>query len=605
MKMNTFSMGLALTIALSSLATNAQDFTIDDYNKSLIKNGVAWNSALGGNYLPSFYTGFAARIEDPNRIHLHLARGNQMRVTTQLDEYSILTYLYGLKKREALFDSAVANKLIQIKQQDQMGLFKSVIGSARYNINGLIQELEAGRLSKEEFYKQSLKILSELNAGRVFNIKINLTSYVERWKTTVDAFMAGAATPELAISKSQQNAITLVNDLLWGRINLTFVTPEIKAKLVETLKNRNSGDFEKSALELLALATNGRYNFNVLRNGQLQPALYKDSSNQTILEYPEFTAIYPNGSVKEYQNDRDGNRIPVVREIGVMSFIDRPGHDVDHIRSEPFYGYIPKMDYTATGNGMHNPAVRTYLKSSIYKNLYKDLNIPAANDTLWVVSRGGVSHGCTRMAAGHVLEARQIFPSNEKRMTKVNYFANASTDYDLFDINGDGQLEVMGVQYLLAYAIASDSGEGYREGAGLIKESLNREAFYNVLYGTKNQFRVDDSTYKFINPYISQFAFDKSGAIRGKAFSLKMKGEYSLYEQAYEQDKMQFYKISSTDMASLQSETSDKSSIGKQVVRLFGRAAGCGPFKAVYPLCNEDNFDKEVLNLTAKITKVK
>ncbi|MFZ3229470.1 MAG: hypothetical protein WA160_04645 [Pseudobdellovibrio sp.] len=606
MKKNTLAFGIALSVALMALSAKSQEFNIEDYNKSLIRNGVAWNASQE-IYLPSFYTGFAPRIEDPNHIHLRLGRGNQIRLTTQLDEYSILTYVYGLKKREALFDQTVQQGLIQLKQQDQLSLFKSVINSSHYNINALIQNLETNKITKEEFYKQSLQIIEELNKGRVFHIKINLTTYIERWQNTVNAFLSTTnGTIEEAVTKNPQKTITLLNDLVWGRINLTYVTAEIKNKLIETIKNKaNPSEFSKNALELLKLTTSDRYSLKVLRDGQLQPSIYTDSLNQIILEYPEFTAIYPNGSVKEYQNDRDGNTIPKIRESGAMSFIARATHDVDHIRSEGYYGYIPKMDYTTEGNGLHNPAVRTSLKKSIYANLYKDLNIPATNDTLWIVSRGGVSHGCTRMAAGHILEARQIFPSNEKLMTKVSYFGNASSDYDLFDIDGDGKIEVMGVQYFLAYGIDSDSGEGYREGSGLIEESQNREKFYMFLYGKKNQFRIENNIYKFVNPFISEFSYDKQTDIRAAAFSIKMNGEFSLYEQAYEQDKMQFFKMSSKEMGTLQSASSDFNSLGKRTVRLFGRANGCGPFKNEFKLCNEDNFNKELNKLSTQISKVK
>lgn len=609
MKKNYVGLGLAFTIALSTIAARAQSITsVEEYNQTLIKNGVSW-SASQGTYLPSFYTGFAPRIEDPNRIHYHLARGNQIRVTTQLDEYAIFTYMYGLTKRESLFDKAVSEGMIRIQQQNQLGSYKAIMNSPKYNIKGLIQGLEAGTVSREQFYQKSLQILEELNKDRVFHIKLNLSGYIANWQRSIDSFMAANGnSAEVAIGKNAQKTIALINDLLPGRINISFVTPAIKEKLIEAMSNRgdvvNPAAFENSALEIIKIATKGRYDFKVLRDGKLQPAIHTVGT-QTVLEYPEFTAIYPNGSVRTYTSDRDGNKIPVIREIGALNFTTSAGNsDVDHIRGEGYYGYIPKMDYTTTGNGMHNPAVRTYLKKSIYKSLYADLNIPATNDTLWIVSRGGVSHGCTRMAAGHVLEVRSIFPSDAKRMRQVNYFANQSTDYDLFDIDGDGHLEVMGVQYYLAYAIGGDEGEAYREGAGLIPESLNREAFLNNLYGQK-QFVVEDGIYKFVNPYMSQFSYAKSSDSRGQAFSLKMNGEFKLYEQKYEQDKMQFYKMSSTEMGSMQTTGGDNGNTGKMTVRLFGRASGCGIFKAEYPLCNEDNFDKELNAVTSKITKVK
>ncbi len=577
------------------------DFSIEQYSQSIIKNGVSWKTG-SYTYYPSFYTGFAPRIENPNRIHFQLSRGNQIRLTAPLDEYSILTYFYGLQKRETLFNQMVKTGLIRIEQQNQLALFQSILKSQRYQINATIENLSQNLISNEQLYDLSLKAMKELNPGRLFHIRIDMSAAIERWKNTAIAFTQSAAGKNLDeyISKNPQKSLTLINDLLWGRVDATLITPLLKAQLIKTLQTQS--DFQNQALELFKLATEGRYEFKTLRNGTFQPSLYKDIQGKWLLEYPEFTAIYPNGSVKDYDNDRDGNRIPKIREIGVMNFISRPAHDVDHIRSESYYGYIPKMDYTTTGNGIHNPAVRTSLKNSIYKSLYQELNIPAKDNTLWIVARGGVSHGCTRMAAGHVLEVRDIFPSNPKRMEQVKYFGNNSEDYDLFDIEGTGQIQVMGVQYFLAYDIAADSGEGYREGAGLIPASLNRDSFYQQLYGEK-QFRKENENYVFLNPYISQFMTEKVGS-RGKAYSLQIKGDFTLYEQNYEQDKLQFFSMSTSQMSSLD-EGSDHKSLGKQLVRIFGRTSGCGPFKKEFQLCNEDQFDQEVSKLIPQISKVK
>lgn len=584
------------------LTSNSGAQTFEDFEKSLITNGISWKAG-SPTYIPSFYTGFAPRIEDPNRIHFRLSRGNQIRLTAQLDEYSVLTYFYGLLKRDYLVDQAVQTNLIKLEHQDQMGLFRSVLNSERYQIYQQAEKFQNNSLSREQMYEASLKTLEELNPGRVFRIQLNISAAILRWQNTIAAFQKerGDLALDVFITKNPRKTITLINDLVWGRVNVIAIAPALKAKLIETLQAKENLD--QKAIELFTLATEGRYNFQVLRNGLLQSSLYQNALGQFILEYPEFTAIYPNGSVRTHMNDRDGNSIPTIRESGVMNFIARDTHDVDHIRVEPYYGYIPKMDYTAEGNGIHNPAVRTYLKNSIYQNLYKDLNIPANDNTLWIVSRGGVSHGCTRMAAGHVLEVRDVFPSSNDRMKKVKYFGNQSEDYDLFDIDGTGQLQVMGVKYFLAYAIVADDGEGYREGAGLIAASLNRDAFYNQLYGQK-QFRLENNKYIFSNPYISQFAIENPNSQRGKAYSLKIAGDFNLYEQAYEKDKLQFFTMSSSQMSSL-SEANDLKSSGKLLVRLFGRAVGCGPLKAEYPLCNEEQFEKEFAQLLPLITKVK
>ncbi len=597
---------LQFLLALASLTvftSTSLSQTVEDFDRALITNGVSWKSGTY-TYYPSFYTGFAPRVEDPNRIHFHLSRGNQIRLSTQLDEYTVLTYFYNLLKRETLIDQAVAAGLIKLEQQNQTNLFRAVLNSEHFQIRKVADQASNKALSREQLYEQSLTAMEQLNPGRIFHIRLNLTAAIQRWQNTADAFKTASGNTALAeyMAKNPQKTITLLNDLVWGRINAVSLNPALVTKMADTL-NSSPSLFESKALELFSVATEGRYNFKVLRNGTLQPSIYQNANGETLLEYPELTAIYPNGSVKDYTSDRDGNKIPIIRETGVMNFISRDTHDVDHIRVEPFYGYIPKMDYTPTGNGIHNPAVRTSLHSSVYKSLYKDLNIPEKDNTLWIVSRGGVSHGCTRMAAGHVLEVREIFPSSNERMKKLRYFGNASQDYDLYDITGSGELQIMGVQYYLAYDIAADSGEGYREGAGLIPSSLNRAAFYEVLYGQK-QFRIENNTYVFVNPYISQFVMDKKGKDRGQAFSVKIAGEYNLYEQAYQKDKLQFFSMSSSQMSSL-SESNDFKSTGKQLVRLFGRANGCGPFKAEFPLCNEDQFEKEFAALIPQITKVK
>ncbi len=590
----------SFSAAAQSPAANA---TIDDYNNALITNGISWKAGAL-NYYPSFYTGFAPRIQDANKIHFHLSRGNQLRLTAPLDDMTILNYLYGMKSREQLFDSAVNENLIKLEQQNQLGLFKSVLNSSTYSIPQLISQNNSGAITKEEFYKQSLQLIQTLNPGRIFSIRINLTNYITRWKQQVDAEQSSGGNLSDYATKNPEKAITLINELVPGRINAFLLTAALKSKLAEVGQvSNNAGEFSAKAIELFNLATNNRYVFKVLRNGQLLPSMYKDATGQVILEYPEMTNIYPNGSVKDYKKDRDGNQIPIIRESGVMNFVSRSYHDVDHIRSEPFYGYIPKMDYSMTGNGIHNPAVRTFLKSGIYKNLYQTLNIPSKDDTLWIVSRGGVSHGCTRMAAGHVQEVRNIFPAAPSEMKKLFYFGNNSEDYDLFDISGEGQPKIMGVKYFLAYAIASDSGAGYREGAGLIAQSLDRDAFYSFLYG-KNQFRTENGKYIFINPFISEFVKTNPADQRGHSFSIKMNGEFELYEQNYEKDKLQFYSMSSSQMSSL-TQNSDMTSSGKQLVRVFGRAAGCGPLKATYAFCYEDQFHAELANLIPSITKVK
>ena len=48
-------------------------------------------------------------------------------------------------------------------------------------------------------------------------------------------------------------------------------------------------------------------------------------------------------------------------------------------------------------------------------------------------------------------ELRQMVPSESDTLTQVKNYRNLPGCYDVFDIDGDGKEEVMGVQYYLAY----------------------------------------------------------------------------------------------------------------------------------------------------------
>jgi hypothetical protein len=259
------------------------------------------------------------------------------------------------------------------------------------------------------------------------------------------------------------------------------------------------------------------------------------------------------------------------------------------------------MDYTMSGNGFHNPAVRTWLSSGTYKWLYGQLGIPRTDDTLWIVSRGGVSHGCTRVAAGHMNEMRNIFPSNPKAMTKVTYTGTLSTDYDVFDVDADGSPEVMGVDYLIAYKLRANHGDGYREANGLIEASFKKEQFYSLLYGTKNQYYMNgNNKFVFTNPQMSYFQ-GKPGASRVPAFSVKLQGEYPLYEQAYEKDKLQFFNMPRLGISSLQSSGNNHANKAAQVVRLMGRVNGCGPFASEMKNCWQAGFEREMNSIVSSL----
>ncbi len=608
-----------ISIIVSGFAQADQVNTINDYNNSLIDYGVSWKAG-DYTYYPSFYTGFAPRVEDANRIHFHLSRGNQIRLTATLDDLSVLSYLYGLKKRVDLYEELVSSGQIAPTQQMQIDSFKSILKSDVYKIDEIISLLESGKTNKADFYSQSLNVMKALNPGRIFTMNLDLAKSFLTWrdhelknlalatqeKTSLDQNSLVTYWSESKDKSVTQNLIRVANNLLFARINITYLNNTQLAKLAYLLiqfQNSPMSDdaFVMQTLDLFNDLTSNRYLFNTVDNGQFRKAIICPSAKSCTLSMSEFTAVYPNGSAKSYTQDRNGYKIPVIREEGVLTFVARDYHDVDHIRKNPYYGWIPKMDYSIEGNGIHNAAVRTYLKSNSYEWLYNELGIPAEHDTLWVVSRGGVSHGCTRMSGGHAWEVRHVFPADPEKMKSLKYTGNSSGDFDLFDIDGDGKLEVMGSDYTIAYALASDSGAGYREGNGFIDEALNKDMFFPLLYGPK-QYSFLDASYYIIDPYISYFS-GKEGATRANPFSVKYQGSFKLYEQKYEKDKMQFYDLPKLSIGSLSSNGNNYTNKSLQVVRLFGRVSACGPFAKEFSACYEQKFNQEKDLLLASLKK--
>ena len=597
---------LSAVFLLTPAAHAGQAFTIDDYNNSLAKAGIPFYE----RYPASFYTGFAPRIEEPRRIHFRAGRGNQVRVTAILDEYTVLTYLYYLKKRYDAYNEAADKGLFVTKSTEQLEAYRRIIESPTYNILGTIQDFEDQKLTREQFYQASLKILTALNPHRVFPISIDLKRAFGNWKQKVQQYAQNYNDDpaDLELLKrfllKKDETLVLSNQMLPGRINVVYLTGEREDKLTaiisQVLQNPDddAANFKLAKDYFLSL-TAGKYDFRTVDRGKFVPALRcENPDSECLLAYNEFTAIHPNGSVFASAKDRRGNPIHMIRNNALMTFLDRPYHDVDHIRKEGYYGYAPKMDWQGIGNGFHNPGVSHHLPGM--KHLYAELDIPEKYQFLWVVSRGPVSHGCIRLSVGHVWENRHVFPASPARLKEMLYFGNHSADYDVFDIDGNGEAEVMGTQYYIAYSVKGKSGDSRRKGKNFSVADINKNEFYANLYGSRDQFVLEGDSYIFPNPYVSYFRKTEADDKQGAVISSQLTGTYTLYEQPYEKDKVQTYRLPPKFQKQLSIKDNNKS-VGKQMIRVFGRASGCGPFKSEWSLCYEDQFDQEFQALIGQL----
>jgi hypothetical protein len=81
-------------------------------------------------YEPTFYTGFAPRALDPRRIHLHVGRGNQLRITLVLSDAGIASYARDLEVRRATYRRLVDEERIVLTQNRGLEAFEAALDEA-------------------------------------------------------------------------------------------------------------------------------------------------------------------------------------------------------------------------------------------------------------------------------------------------------------------------------------------------------------------------------------------------------------------------------------------------------------------------------------------
>ncbi len=590
---------LVFGLFLASAHASESPFTIQDYNASLPYWGTSWLSGSGPNgYYPSFYTGFAPRTSDPSRIHMRLSRGNQTRLSVVLDDDTLRDYLFDLVKRYQFFKKVTSGShpMVNVRPDEgrtvhvlpHLTYFNQVIESEAYGILPFVAA--AGSKTPEEIHEKSLQVLSALNPHRVFPIRLNLTREFLNWKVQMRTMLTGVADLNTYFTAKSPSTVVALNSLVPGRVNVNVApSADILAQLVSVaqmaLTDGSEEDFVSAMVQLFKNVTGNRYAFRTLESGRFTSPIQCASAAHCFLMYPEFTTIYPTGSIKETTTDKFGNSITNFATPGLWNFVSRGERNVDNIRGEPYYGWAPKMDYQAIGNGFHNPAVRFW---NMNRTLKTALGVPLHHNTYWSVKRGGVSHGCSRLSSGHIWEMRGIFPNVDSKMTQVQFFGSTARDFDLFDVNGDGSPEVMGVEYFISYGLQEADGLGSREGTDLEIGKEHKFAFYQTLYGPREVFRQTASgSFEFLSPTIAMPSYlDKLRP--SVATHLTFNGVYPLYEQAYERDKIQLYLPITTEGLT----SPGAGHLSKRIVRLMGRIRGCAP-TANKEECGEAAFDRE------------
>src|SRR5262245_39292007 len=128
-------------------------------------------------YEPSFYTGFAPRTLDPRRVHLHLGRGNQLRVTVVLADEVLRDYARDLVARQRIYRALIDSGQLVLTQNRGFEQFERTLGDEH------VADLAAHEiaLSSEALRARNLALLEQLNPGRVFHIAMPVDGVIARW----------------------------------------------------------------------------------------------------------------------------------------------------------------------------------------------------------------------------------------------------------------------------------------------------------------------------------------------------------------------------------------------------------------------------------------
>jgi len=208
---------------------------------------------------PSFYTGFAPRIQEPERIMVNLGRGNQLRITAVLSEQIIDEYLSDLVTRYQVYRELIDTGQLKLTQNLGYEQFEETMK------NEDIVHLHSQRDTvKADVYREtSLELLKKLNPGKVFHIKIDLKKRIEEWSQQLNGYKKS----KLLVD---DNLLELINDMLPTRLKVTALSPQLKKEVLSVIKSyemyKNQGD-QKSWDSFYMQARQIYFEDTILRSG--------------------------------------------------------------------------------------------------------------------------------------------------------------------------------------------------------------------------------------------------------------------------------------------------------------------------------------------------
>jgi len=466
-------------------------------------------------YEPFFYTGFAPRTLDPQRVHLHLGRGNQLRLTVVLSDDVLRDYARDLVERDRTYRTLIAKGQLVLTQNLGFEEFERTL--AEEDVAQLAGE-EAS-IPPDTLRARNLALLERLNAGRVFHITMPVDQVIARWVAQVQ--------PPDRVHMGSERQLELVNLLLPTRLFVTELNAEVSTQLTALVKrcpeSAGASSFEALRPAFVNLVERVSHGIYPVRGDSFR--------------FDEFTAIYPVGTLNAFTTYH-GRQIPEYPTPGRRALTTHQRtQTVDHIPIDDVYSYSPWLPYMHVGPRLHNaihtlywkmaPAETSFLPSA-WRAVDRGSRDGAPYEYLWLLSRGPMSHGCTHLNAGHIVELRQVLPAETDDLYRVDLFLNTSYRYDVFDIDGDLEPEVMGVRYFIAYSLKDSRPDRLR-----VRDE--RHAFYDWLYGGELTYdAADRGVLRGVkdNRFIGRAAVDGTGYER-----------LALHEADYTAERIQFYRL--------------------------------------------------------------
>ena len=479
-------------------------------------------------YEPSFYAGFAPRTQDPSRVHLELSRGNQLRLTLVLGPEELEGYLINLLMRRSVVQTLVDEGIIVLTTNLAFERFSTAINDA------LVEDvvLRQGDLGTDAYREQSIAVMERLNPGRVFRLALPFQPLLTDWHrvlTELPKTGPGSATERLDAA----------NAILPGRVNLYELNDELDAalnraqKLVRAGKGAADPDFRSAASAFLESATLGHY-----------PVV--DAQVRAV----EFTAVYPAGTTDAWITYR-GAKLPDLGATGVWPLVPHnKGRGItgriDYLSPNPGYGWIPLLAYEPVGgfayNALHSAGIRARLDDTPFlpaewTRVVNERSPDQVYRNLWIGSRGPISNGSTRLPSGHMSELRDLLPSSSEDLAGVEIFRNLPQCHDVFDTDGNGELEVIGLTYFLAYR-----ARGHLPQAAYAPN--DRDGFYAWLY-QGNIERHPDGGSSIIEVPVCRFVGQHN------AQEQELLHRIPLSEAPYTAETIQFYRTTAESFQSM------------------------------------------------------